>query len=113
VLVEETDAVTTVLVSSAKLLATNRDLAKKFVDAHKALTDWIAKNPEEAQKLVVAELKEETRGQISSELIAHAWKRIFLTNEVRREAVERFVANAKAAGFLRDAPDLSRLIDNL
>jgi NitT/TauT family transport system substrate-binding protein len=113
VLVEETDAVTTVLVSSAKLLATNRDLAKKFVEAHKALTDWIAKNPEEAQKLVVAELKEETRGQISSELIAHAWKRILLTNEVRREAVERFVANAKAAGFLRDAPDLSRLIDNL
>jgi NitT/TauT family transport system substrate-binding protein len=113
VLVEESDAVTTVLVSSVKLLTTNRDLAKKFVEAHKALTDWIAKNPEEAQKLVVAELKEETRGQISSELIAHAWKRILLTNEVRRETLEKFVANAKAAGFLRDAPDLSRLIDNL
>jgi len=113
VLVEESDAVTTVLVSSAKLLGTNRDLAKKFVEAHKALTDWIAKHPEEAQKLVVAELKEETRGQISSELIAHAWKRILFTNEVRREAVEKFVAKAKAAGFLRDAPDLSRLIDNL
>jgi NitT/TauT family transport system substrate-binding protein len=112
VLVEESDAVTTVLVSSVKLLGTNRDLAKKFVEAHKALTDWIAKNPEEAQKLVIAELKEETRGQISNELIAHAWKRILFTNEVRREALEKFVANARAAGFLRDAPDLSRLIDN-
>ena len=112
VLVEEADSPTTVLASSVKFLNGNRDLVKRFVEAHRALTDWIEKNPAEARKLVVAELQEETKGQISPDLIARAWKRIALTNEVAREAIDKFVANAKAAGFLRDVPDLGRLIEN-
>ncbi len=113
VLVEEPDSPTTLLVSSVKFLKDKGDLVKKFVEAHRALTDWIEKNPAEAQKLVIAELRDETRVQISAELIAHAWKRIVPTNEVRRDALDKFVANAKAAGFLRDVPDLGRLIENL
>lgn len=112
-LVEEKDSPTTVLVSSARFLKTNRQLLKQFVDAHRSLTEWIENNPEEAQRLALEELREETHGKLSAELIAHAWKRIGLTNDVRREAMETFVANAKAAGFLRDAPDLSRLIAGL
>jgi NitT/TauT family transport system substrate-binding protein len=111
VLVEETDSPTTVLVSSAKFLNQNRELVKKLVEAHRELTEWIEKNPAEAQKLVISELQNETRGQIAPELIARAWKRIGLTSEIHREALDQFVANAKAAGFLRDAPDLSRLIE--
>ena len=112
VLVEETDSPTTILVSSVKLFKGNREIVKKFVEAHRALTDWIAKNPAEAQKLVAAELTEETKAKMPDELIAHAWKRIVLTNEIRRDVLEKFVANAKAAGFLRDVPDLGRLIEN-
>ena len=112
VLVEEPDSPTTVLVSSVKFLGANRETVKKFVEAHRALTDWIQKNPGEAQKLVAAELTEETRAKMAPELIEHAWKRIGLTNEIRREVLEKFVANAKAAGFLRDVPDLSRLIES-
>lgn len=113
VLVEEADSPTTLLVSSVKFLKNNRELAKKFVEAHRALTTWIDQNSEEAQRLVIAELEAETRVRISPELIAHAWRRIVLTNDVDREALDRFVTNAKAAGFLRDVPDLSGLIDNL
>jgi NitT/TauT family transport system substrate-binding protein len=112
VLVEETDSPTTVLVSSVKLFKGNREIVKKFVEAHRALTDWIVKNPAEAQKLVAAELTEETKAKMPDGLIAHAWKRIVLTNEIRRDVLEKFVANAKAAGFLRDVPDLGRLIEN-
>jgi len=112
VLVEETDSPTTVLVSSVKFLGANREMVKKFVEAHRALTDWIAKNSAEAQKLVVAELAEETKAKMAAELIEHSWRRIVLNNDVRREVLEKFVANAKAAGFLRDVPDLARLIEN-
>jgi NitT/TauT family transport system substrate-binding protein len=111
VLVDERDTVTTVLISSSKFLGTQRDLARKFVEAHRALTTWISEHPAEAQKLVATELAEETRAKISDALIANAWKRIVLTNEVKREALDKFVGNAKAAGFLRDMPDISRLID--
>jgi len=110
VLVEESDSPTTVLVASAKFLNEHRALVKQFVDAHRALTEWVEKNPEEAQRLVVEELSEETHKKLAPELIAHAWKRISLTSEVRRETLDKFVANAKAAGFLRDVPDLGRLI---
>ena len=58
ILVDERDVATTVLVSSVKFLGAHRDLAKKFSEAHAALTDWMSKNPEEAQKLVRAELVE-------------------------------------------------------
>ena len=113
ILVDEREAVTTVLVSSAKFLKTQRDLAQKFTEAHRALTEWIQQNPVEAQKLVVAELAEETRARMSDALIANAWTRIVLTNEVKREALDKFVANAKAAGFLRDVPDIGRLLERL
>jgi NitT/TauT family transport system substrate-binding protein len=112
VLVEETDSPTTVLVSSAKFLGASRETVKKFVAAHRALTDWIKNNPAEAQKLVIGELVEETRAKIAPELIEHAWKRISVTNEIHCEVLEKFVGNAKAAGFLRDVPDLVRLIEN-
>src|SRR6516164_4685230 len=41
VLVEEPDTATTVLVSSVKFLNDDRELAKKFWQAHHELTDWI------------------------------------------------------------------------
>src|ERR1700726_4457011 len=59
VLVDEHDTVTTVLISSSKFLGIQRELARKFVEAHRALTAWIAEHPVEAQKLVAAELAEE------------------------------------------------------
>jgi NitT/TauT family transport system substrate-binding protein len=113
VIFEEPDTTITVLASGVKFLKEKREMAKKFVQAHRELTEWIQKNPEEAQKLVLAELTEETHGKINAELIAHAWKRIVLTNEITLPPLEKFVANARAAGFIRTAPDLSRLIEKL
>lgn len=111
VLVDERDSTITALVSSVKFLKTNRVLAKKFVQAHGELTEWILKNPAEAQKIAQAELAEETKGKISAELIAQAWRRITLTTEITRAELEKFVANARAAGFIRRSPDLSKLIE--
>ena len=65
-LVEESDSPTTVLVSSRKISERKSALVRQFVEAHRALTEWIRANPEEAQRLVMAELREETRGQLSA-----------------------------------------------
>lgn len=111
VLVEESDSTITVLVASVKFLNTRRELAKKFTQAHRELTEWIQANPGEAQKLVAAELQEETKGKVSADLVARAWRRITLVNDIERASLDKFVANAKSAGFLRDVPDLSRLIE--
>ena len=112
VIVEERDVPTTVLVSSVKFLNEKRDLAKKFAQAHVELTDWITKNPEEAQRLIKAELLEETRSDMSPQVIAAAWKRIVFTGETPRAAVEKFMQNSVSAGFIKTAPDLSKLFEN-
>jgi NitT/TauT family transport system substrate-binding protein len=111
VFLEETDAITTVLASSAKFLREHRDLAKKFAQANAELTEWIQKNPEEAQRLVREELSAEMTRQIPADLIARSWKRLQFTNAISVPPLEKFVANAKAAGFLRGAPDLKRLVE--
>src|SRR5256714_3160060 len=110
VLVEEKEAATTVLISSVKFFQ-QRDLAKKFAQAHAELTDWIAKNPDEAQRLIKAELLEETKSDMTPQVIAAAWKRIVFTSETPRASVEKFIQNSVKAGFIKTAPDLSKLFE--
>lgn len=111
VLVEEKDAITTVLVSSAGFLAKNRDLARHFVAAHRELTEWIVKNPEEAQRLARDELQATFRVDMAPELVSRAWTRMSITPDVTLAAFQSFMTAAQQVGFLRGAPDLSRLIE--
>jgi len=46
-----------------------------------------------------------------AELIAHAWKRIIFTSEIPSASVQAFVANSQKAGFMKTAPDISRLFE--
>ena len=112
ILVDEKEAATTVLVSSVKFLTGQAEVAKKFAQAHAELTDWIGKNPDEAQRLIKAELLEETKSDMTPEMIAAAWKRIVFTAETPRAAVEKFLQNSVKAGFIKTAPDLSKLFAN-
>ena len=110
-LVDEKETATTVLVSSVKFLCAQRDLAKKFAEAHAALTDWMTKNPEEAQKLIKAELLAETRSDMAADLIAQSWKRIVFTAEAPRASIESFLQNSLKTGFIKTAPDLTKLFE--
>ena len=112
VIVEEREVATTILVSSVKFLNEQRDQAKKVAQAHAELTDWILKNPDEAQRLIKTELLEETKSDMAPQVIAAAWKRIVFTAETPRAAVEEFMQNSVKAGFIKTAPDLSKLFQN-
>jgi NitT/TauT family transport system substrate-binding protein len=111
VLVEEPDAITTVLTTRADFLKTHRDLVRKFVAAHEELTDWTMKHPAEAQRLVREELIAEMRTGVSEELIARAWRRITWVHDVPGVALDKLVRSAQAVGFLRGVPDLAGLIE--
>jgi NitT/TauT family transport system substrate-binding protein len=111
VLVEEKEAITTILVSSAAFLAKDRDLARRFVAAHRELTEWINKNPEEAQRLIRAELQATFKVDMAPDLIARAWTRMSVTPDTSLAAFQSFMTSAQQVGFMRGAPDLSRLIE--
>ena len=110
ILVDDREAITTVLVTRVDLLATQKDLVRKFVAAHRALTDWIVQNPEQAQHMVREELDAEMRAKFPAELVAGAWPRIVATADISAEALQKFVTSAQSAGFLRGAPDMAQLV---
>lgn len=111
ILIEERDAITTVLASRADVLVNQRALVARFAAAHAELTAWIKKNPADAQRLLREELQAETRTTVSADLIAQAWPRIELTHEISREVLDTAIKSAQSVGFLRDMPDASRLIE--
>jgi NitT/TauT family transport system substrate-binding protein len=111
VFLEDKDIITTWLVSTAKFLGSQRDLAKKVVAANAELTDWIQKNPDEAQKLLIDELAAETRTTFAPDAVAQAWKRIKFTTTVPNELIAKAVQDGKDAGFLKGNTDTSKLIE--
>ena len=110
ILVEEHDVITTWVASSVKFLKEKPDLAKKIAAANAELTQWIQANTAEAQKLLIAELKEETKADFSPEMVAQAWKRIKFTPEVSRDLIAKSVKDAVDAGFLKGSTDTSKLV---
>src|SRR2546429_2595175 len=110
VFLEDKDVITTWLVSSAKFFSSQRDLAKKIVAANAELTDWIQKNPDEAQKLLIDELAAGTKTTFAPDAAAQAWKRIKFTTVVPNELIVKAVQDGKDAGFLKGNTDTSRLI---
>ncbi len=111
IFLEDSNVITTWLASSVKFLKDHRDLAKKIATANQELTEWIRAHPDEAQKLVIGELKEETRTAFPPEAVAQAWKRIHFTADVSTELVAKAVQDGKDAGFYKGSTDTSKLIE--
>jgi NitT/TauT family transport system substrate-binding protein len=111
VFLEDKDIITTWLASTTKFLSSQRDLAKKAVAANAELTDWIQKNPDEAQKLLIEELTAETRTTFAPDAVAQAWKRIKFTTAVPNELIAKAVQDGKDAGFLKGSTDTSKLVE--
>ncbi len=109
VFLEQKDAITTVLVSSVKLLKTRPELVKKFTAAHVELTAWLNAHGDEARALVRAALTAETKRPASAALVTNAWPRLKFTVNVEPAQLTKLVAEAQSVGFLRDAIPLDRL----
>jgi NitT/TauT family transport system substrate-binding protein len=101
--------VTTHLVSSVGFMQERRALLAKFVAAHVELTQWIQANPDEARRLVNAELKAEMGRALADETLKQAWGRLEFTCDPVRESLFKSAADAHRIGFLREKPELGGL----
>jgi len=109
VLIEQHDAVITVLVARAKALEEKKELIEAFVKAHAELSAWLTAHPTEAQAQLRDALSAEVRRPISLLLIESSWKRMRFTDRVSRDQFETLVRDAQEVGFLRDAIPLDKL----
>lgn len=108
----ETDAVTTVLTAQKRILEKQPDVAQAIIEAHRELTLWIIEHPQEAQKIVVEELKELTRSSIDPSLILHAWPRLVFTNKISEEKLQVFAKDTVRTGFYKELPRVEGIIRN-
>jgi NitT/TauT family transport system substrate-binding protein len=111
VYLEQKDAVTTVLVCSAKFLDRHPDLVTKLAKAHAELTAWINEHSVEAQSMVRKELVFEMKRDFSAELIERSWRRLHFVSEISRAPFDQLLSDAQKVGFLRESIDLSRLVE--
>jgi len=110
VMVEDKDSITTWLVSGVKFLNEHRDLAKKIVAANDELTKWIKDHPEDAQKMLVAELKAETRTEVVADTVTRSLKRIEFTTEVSPALLQKAVKDGQETGFIKGEANTAQLI---
>lgn len=110
---EDTDTNVTMLISSTAFIKDRPELAKKVAAAHRELTDWIKANAAEARKLAVAELLALTSKEPKAAVLDKALPRVVLTNDLSRPSLEKMVAGAKAAGFVKEFPSLDQLLSQL
>jgi NitT/TauT family transport system substrate-binding protein len=103
--------VTTHLVSSTRFLRERPELLKKWIAAHVELTQWIHDHPEEAKRILNAEIREETTQALPTATLDRAWQRLEITYDPVRASLLKSAADAHRIGFLKDRPDLSRIYD--
>lgn len=111
VYLEDSDSVTTVLVASARFVRDSPELVRKLVAAHSELTQWMETHDAEARERVCAELQAETKRAAPPELVERAWRRMRFESGIEDGVFDVLVHKAQRVGFLRDAGDLSRLVE--
>jgi NitT/TauT family transport system substrate-binding protein len=113
VLVDEREAVTTVLVASARFLAKHRDDVARFVRAHEELIAWLDHSRDEAIARTREELSRETARPIDAVLLADCWQRMRFSAEVEPAVLVALAEDAVRTGMLKQAADLGRLVERL
>ena len=113
VFLEDKETTITLLAARSGFLQERPELAKKVVQAHNELTQWIIDHPAEARELVKAELKALTTAAPSDELLDRALARVVLTNDNSRKSLDTMVENAQRAGFMKNMPPLDDITPQL
>jgi len=110
VLLEEPEAITTILVVSARLLAERPAVVRSLLEAHQELTRWIAEHRDEARDEVGVALKEEIRLTMPPAILARAWSRMRFDDALERSEFDALLTSAQSVGFLPDAIALDHLM---
>ncbi len=108
-LLEQKDSIITLVATSAKSLENKRELLKKFVAAHDALTAKVAAEPAWAKPLISAALEKATTKPIPAPLLDRAWPRLTFVNNAKAEDFTALQRDAKSVGLLPEEADLAKL----
>lgn len=103
----------TVVVVRTEFYEKNRELVKRFLDAHLEVTEWIQKHPAEAQKRFNEQLARIVTKPMPDGLLAEAFARVTVTFDPLAGALLTSADRAKELGYLPRKTDLSGGIKGL
>lgn len=102
---------TAVVVATTKFIKERPDLVEKFLRTHVELTDYINKNPGQAQEIINAEIKELTNKPLDPAILAASFGRQTVTYDPEKNSVIDFAQLSLDAGFIKQNPDLNDLFN--
>lgn len=92
--------VTTHLLVSSDFLAKRPDLVKKILQAHVEAQAWIARNPDDAKKVVNDAIARITGKRIDEKLLTAAWANLTFTNDPIAASLKKSAQDAVDVGLL-------------
>ena len=104
---------TTVVVVRTGFYEKNRDLVKRFLEAHLEVTEWIQKRPAEAQKRFNEQLTRIMTKPMPAALLAEAFGRVTVTYDPLAAPLMTSAGRAKELGYLPRNTDLTGGIKGL
>lgn len=102
--------VTTVLLVRRTFLENHPDAVRAVLRAHVKTNDYIAKNPDEAQKAANDQLLALTGKALKPTVLAAAWKGLTFTNDPLSSTLKEDIKHAQKVGLLKTA-DVSGILD--
>ena len=104
---------TTVVVVRREFYDKNRELVKRFLEAHLEVTEWIQKHPAEAQKRFNEQLTRIVTKPMPAGLLAEAFARVTVMYDPLAGPLLTSAGRAKELGYLPRNTDLSGGIKGL
>lgn len=103
--------ITSVVIAREDLVKDHPEVLEAFLRLHAESTEWIKRNPAEAQSVVADAISKSTHRLFTPALMAKAWPRVHFTTEVSPALLQRNAENAARVGFLSgDAIETDKLI---
>ena len=103
------ESTNTVVAARADFLK-NKDLSKKYLEAHKKSVKFIQDNPEESKEIVIKHLKDLTGKALNKDEVDAAFSRLAVTTDVNEKVIQEMADISKEAGYIPSS-DIKGMID--
>lgn len=100
---------TAIVVARKEFLEKHPETVEKFIKTHISITNYINENKENAKEIINNELEILTKKPLPKDVLDNAFKRLVITSDPEKKAIEEMVDLSLKAGFLREKPDLKDL----
>ncbi len=108
--VDESDAITTLLVVSEEFIKKSPLLVAKLIKAHSDLGAWIKEDQVRAQVVFNSGIARIMGRPMSETLLKRSWSRISFSDSITDEDLSIFLGRAQRVGFLKNAGSLSGMV---